>query len=309
MAADLDDSYASKHSIVNELFVKTADENYVTARLCFTHGLDVDFFWEAVHALEKYFKAALLLNGQSGKSRMVGGKQKSYGHNIVELFTAVQPLAPELLPTKLARPNGINPHGWFDETTESFIFRLYDMGNEHNRYQLSGYIRRQEDLLKLDQVVFSVRRLCQPLETHFLGGKLPGVPDQTRRQRMIKDHPSSSNLHSTLETIFAGGRGKFLKHVALNWNLPFAPTGYKHTAIGYGMSSVNPVLVRRILEPLESGDPQQEKEFRRTLAMGPRQYLPAPGIRESVQRGTFEAKSCGKEKALDSRRGRCPGLR
>jgi len=260
MAANLDDTYALRHSIVNELFIKTADENYVTARFCFSYGLDVDFFWEAVHALEKYLKAALLLNGRSGKGRMVGGKQKAYGHNIVDLFAAVQPLAPELLPVKLPKPDGINPPTWFDETTDSFVARLYDMGNEHNRYQLSGYIRRQEDLLKVDQVVFVVRRLCQPLETHFLGRKRAGAPDKTKRQRMLQDHPSSSNLYSTLEKVIAGGRGKFLKHIALNWNFPFAPTGYKHAKLGYGMSSVNPVLVRRILEPLDSGDPRQERE-------------------------------------------------
>jgi hypothetical protein len=146
MAADLDDSYASKHSIVNELFIKTADENYVTARFCFAYGLDVDFFWETVHGLEKYLKAALLLNGQSGKGRLVGGKRTAYGHNIVDLFAAVQPLAPELIPVKLARPNGIEPYAWSEESTDSFIVRLYDMGNEHNRYQLSGYRRRSPNI-------------------------------------------------------------------------------------------------------------------------------------------------------------------
>lgn len=260
MADELDDLYAGKHSVVQEFFIKTADENYVTSRFCFSYGLDVDFFWNAVHALEKYLKAVLLLNGKSGKGRKVGGKQKSYGHDIVSLYAAVHPLAPELLPAKLARPVEIDPRLWSEETADQFVYRLYDMGNEHNRYQLTGYIRRQDDLWKLDLMVFAIRRLCQPLEAHFLGGKQEGVPDQSRRQRMVKDHPSSANLHSTLEKVFNGERGKFLKHIALNCNLPFAPEGYKHTRMVYGMASVNPVLVRRILEPLDSGDPEQEKE-------------------------------------------------
>lgn len=60
----LDDSFADKHSIINELFIATADDNYVLARW---QHLNVDFFWLAVHALEKYLKAVLLLNGKSAK--------------------------------------------------------------------------------------------------------------------------------------------------------------------------------------------------------------------------------------------------
>jgi hypothetical protein len=55
-----------------------------------------------------------------------------------------------------------------------------------------------------------------------------------------------------------GKRGKMLRHVALNWNFPFAPEGFKHTRIRDGTRSVNPVLVRRILDPLESGRPDQK---------------------------------------------------
>ena len=260
MAADLDDSYAARHSIVNDLFIKTADENYVTARFCFAYGLDVDFFWVAVHALEKYLKAALLLNGKSCKNHIVSGKPKSYGHNIIDLYAAVQPLAPELITAKLIDTAAMYPTRWFDESTGRFIVRLYDMGNEHNRYQLSGYVRQPENLFKLDQVVFAVRRLCQPLESHFLGKKHVGVPDQSRRERMVIDHPSSSNLHSALERIIAGGRGRKLQHIALNWNQPFAPADYRHSRIDYAMSSVNPVLVRRILDPLDVGDAQQQRE-------------------------------------------------
>ncbi|MDH2399950.1 hypothetical protein QCM77_08305 [Bradyrhizobium sp. SSUT18] len=125
------------------------------------------------------------------------------------------------------------------------------MGNEHNRNQLTGYVCRNEDLLKLDLLVFAIRRLCQPLEAHFLGKHRDGVPDESKRQRMERDHPSSSNLQSAFEEIKAGGRGPLLREIALNWNLPFAPADYPHPPFSYGVSSTNPVLVRRILEPLD----------------------------------------------------------
>ena len=251
MGTEIDPDYAHRHSIVDELFIKTADDNYVTARWCFTYSLNVDFFWLAVHALEKYLKAALLLNGRSSKK---------YAHDIIKLYANVRPLAPELLPAKLTCPPEIASADWHDEPTETFIAQLLRFGQADNRYQLYGYISRREDVFKLDQVVFAVRRLCQPLESHFLGKKCPGVPDVSRRE-MLKDPASTNlqaNLHSHLEEIIDGKRGKLLRHVALNWNFPFAPKGFKHTRIRYRTAVVEPVLVRRILVPLESGHPEQE---------------------------------------------------
>lgn len=257
MAADLDAMYPYRHSIVQELFIKTADDNYVTARWCFAYGLDVDFFWLSVHALEKYLKAALLLNGHSAKSYVEGTKEKRYGHNIVKLYADVQPLVPELLPATLSQPAELDIAHWYDEPTEKFLARLWRYGQADNRYQLLGYNRHGEDLFKLDMLVFAVRRLCQPLETHFLGKKRKGTPDQSRRERMLKDHPVSSNLNSHLEEMMNGKWGKVLRHTALNCNFPFAPEGYKHR-MRYGATFVNPVLVRRILDPLESGKPEYE---------------------------------------------------
>ncbi|KRP85787.1 hypothetical protein AOQ72_03820 [Bradyrhizobium yuanmingense] len=131
MADDFERLYAGKHSVVQELFIKTADENYVTARFCFANELNVDFFWNAVHGLEKYLKAALLMNGCSGKDFPVDGKRKSFGHNIVELFNAVRPPAPELIPARLVRPDVLPEPYWYEEPIEQFVSRLYDMGNEH----------------------------------------------------------------------------------------------------------------------------------------------------------------------------------
>ena len=86
MPKALDDYSAEKHSIINELFIATADDNYVLSRWCFHQHLNVDFFWLAVHSVEKYLKAALLLNGESAKK---------YGHDIVKLYAAVTPVLSE----------------------------------------------------------------------------------------------------------------------------------------------------------------------------------------------------------------------
>ncbi len=260
MANDIDDLYPYRRNIVEELFIKTADDNYVTARWCYANAFDVDFFWLAVHALEKYLKAVLLLNGRSGKAGTVAGKQVSFGHDIVRLWADVKPLAPELLPAMLTCPTEIEDPSWHDMTPEQFVQRLYNMGHADNRYQLSGYVLREGDLFKLDQLVFAVRRLCQPLEAHFLGRRRDGVPDESFRQRMIKDHPVSADQHTRLEETMSGKRGDEAKHTALNYNFSFAPKDYKHTTMrGLLFSSSNPVLLRRVIEPLDAGKPDYDQ--------------------------------------------------
>jgi hypothetical protein len=253
---DLDDLYPFKHDIVSELYIKTADENYVAARWCFANGLDIDFFWLAAHCMEKYLKAALLLNERPAKT---------YSHDIERLYADVRPLAPELLPTTLTVPDHLPTGSIFslgDEPVEKFVKRLYFYGQPDNRYSFIGYNRRGSDIIKFDQLVFAVRRLCQPLEAHFLGQRFrgkSGVPEQTRRERMLLDDPSSRNLYSHLEEIIDGKRGKILRRALLNWNLPFAPRSYKHGSMAYGSMVRNPVLVRRFLDPLDAGKPERDK--------------------------------------------------
>ncbi|HEX7892823.1 MAG TPA: hypothetical protein VF447_01440 [Terriglobales bacterium] len=244
MPKSFEDQYAEKHSIVKELFIATADDNYITARWCFHRDLNVDFFWLAVHCLEKYFKAALLLNGKPALG---------YSHYIAELFDDVKVLAPELIPAKFEKPKNMPEQFWHAETTDAYIKRLYRDGNADNRYQLYGYSRQAEDLWKLDQIVFAVRRLCQPLEVHFLGKEHDGAPSQTRRERMLKDHPTSWNLQSKLEDTKSGKRGQELMHALLNWNFPFAGDNYEHTETSYTFASQESVLIRRLYDPLRAG--------------------------------------------------------
>jgi HEPN domain-containing protein len=250
MPIPYDEQYAEKHSIVKELFIATADDNYIAARWCFHENLNVDFFWLAVHCVEKYLKASLLLNGKSAKK---------LSHNIVNLFPAVKALAPELLPNVLTKPKEMADPYWHDETTDRFVERLYRDGQAHNRYQLYGYSRHAEDLLKLDQLVFHIRWLCQPLEVHFLGKKYDGMPDQSKRERMLRDHPSSWNLSCKLEETIEGKRGEVLRHALLNLNFPFVGEDYPHTEISYIYASQNPVLVRRLYDPLEAGPAHFQK--------------------------------------------------
>lgn len=243
MTRPLPPYFAEKQTIIRALFIDTADDNYTLARFCFHAALNIDFFWLAVHCLEKYLKAALLHNGKSSKK---------YNHNIVELYKDVLLLAPELLPENLSRPEIMPPKLWRDESTKDFIQRLYDNGQPNNRYQIFGYTRRTDDLWKLDEVVFAARRLCKPLEAHFLGEPNPDVPNESIRQWMTK-YEGSWKLGCKLEEIIEGKHSAALQSALLDWNLQFSPAGRAFPPESYLFSASKSMLRHRLLDELDSG--------------------------------------------------------
>ncbi len=157
MAYELEPIHSEKTRIVREFFIDTADDNYITARWCFVGGLNVDYSWLAVHTLEKYMKAILLLNGRSGKrGRDKAGKCRSFGHDIGLLYTHVESFSADLLPDNLEQPPELAIDAWRDETPAGFLERLYRSGNADNRYQIFGFLLQREDLFKLDLMVFAL---------------------------------------------------------------------------------------------------------------------------------------------------------
>jgi HEPN domain-containing protein len=90
---------------LQDLFVRTADESYITARWCSANAHHTDFLWLAVHATEKYLKAVLLMNG---------GSAKHFGHNIEKLYAKAKELAGGLLPDRLPKPERLDISVWLD---------------------------------------------------------------------------------------------------------------------------------------------------------------------------------------------------
>lgn len=245
MPYNFPDLHAEKHSVVRELFISTADDNYTLARWCFQQKLNVDFFWLAVHCLEKYFKAVLLMNGLSSQG---------YSHRIVDLYEAVRPLAPELLISEFKRPDNMPAGMWRVETVLEFLSRLYQDGNADNRYLIYGYGRNAEDLFKLDQVVFSVRRLTQALEVRYVGDQeSDGLPTYSRREAIGMRPERHENMQSNLEQTMEGKRGEELQKVLLNWNFPFTDHHYQHEQSTFMSASQNPILTTRLYDPLDCG--------------------------------------------------------
>ena len=249
MAHDISPIHVEQGRIVRELFVDTADDNYIAARWCFVEGLHIDYFWLSVHALEKYMKAALLLNGESSKG---------YSVDIVKLYRKMKCIAPELLPSNLKKPDDLDTDRWRDETPDNFIRRLHDNGNADNRYQIFGFYRHKEDLFKLDILVFALRRLCVPLDAYYLGKWRRNKENLAYRDTLIRQPAEwSVSQLCKLEKTVAGERGERLRDVFLNLNLPFAPKDFSHGSLRSGMAAHNSVLGRSILRPLEKAPDSQ----------------------------------------------------
>lgn len=242
---------AIKHDIIEQLFLKTADQTYVVARWCFLNQLYLDFYWNAVHGLEKHLKAVLLMNGCSAKAPAGG---PAYGHNVVKLFEAVRSLAPTLLPTILTRPEDLQIRHWRDETLKDFLKRIYDLGQAENRYNIFGFSQQPENLHKLDMVVFTIRKLCVPLDAPYFSRR-PDRPDDKSFRQMLAEHPGTvlRRVGTRFYELIGRKGTEAVRRAALTHNLPFALPDYDHGELRNRWSGDNPVLYRRIIVYAESG--------------------------------------------------------
>lgn len=238
-----DDLLPYKGSIIKEMYLHTADENYVTARWCHDQRLMTDFFWNAVHALEKYMKAVLLFNGEP---------VSKFSHGLVEMYDAVETLAGPLLPATLTKPATLDIHHWVDMTPRAFFEKLDQNGNADNRYLTYGYAQHAWYLHMVDQMVWAIRRLALPLDTPIISRReLPTAP--THREVLTKQPDYADNQMEALENLI-GGADCEARRALLNNNCVFAPDDFVHEPRRSGSSGRNPVLLRRIIDPLKSAD-------------------------------------------------------
>ena len=125
-----------RNAVVRECLVDMADRDYIAARLCWRGRLPEQFLWNGLQALEKQFKAIVVLNGRSAKG---------FGHNIEKGLTHVLAIADlKVDPPKVIR---------------DFVKYL----NHHapNRYLERPFYLRGAELFELDRAFWHFRRYCQ----------------------------------------------------------------------------------------------------------------------------------------------------
>lgn len=137
------------------MLVRTADENYAVSRFSFHNSLYFDFFWSGLHALEKYYKAILLLNSMTSKG---------YSHDIVKLHEDASNQFSLVGQLEFKQPCFFSDSQWGNDNLAKFIKRMNEMGDANNRYNSYGYYVFASDLWKLDFLVWNLRRCCRTFE-------------------------------------------------------------------------------------------------------------------------------------------------
>ncbi len=252
MTTEYSDFDLRKNSLIREMFQDTADETYVVARWCYFNALMIPFYWNGLHAVEKYLKAVLLLNGQSS----IRGPEGTFSHNIERLYEAVQRLAGDFLPEDLTKPAEFDEQFWRHESLAVFVQRLNCLGDPNNRYNIFGYAQFPEDLHKLDDLVRCVRRLAVPLACNaFLGSHREDSGALVTNAELLSEFPTALGLSRRLAKLTDKSAPAATRFAGLEKNFAFAPAGYEHDkSQRYKTSSHRPVLYRYIIEPAKKSE-------------------------------------------------------
>lgn len=207
-----------KERITEEMFIETADEDYVLARWLFINRLHRQFFWSAAQALEKLLKASILING---------GSVRDDSHDLGKLYGRVHEFASDLLPTALSCPTEVvAPENMrTSSTTRAFVERIDKHGRTGNRYNLFGIISEFADLYFLDEIVFALRNITHPLDQRDYFEGLADSPRQIilkhPKLRLRRFHERLSNPDRASKALFDAGCDN---------NFRLAPEGFKHSA-------------------------------------------------------------------------------
>jgi len=187
-------------SSIWRMYRDAADQDYLLARFSARSNLIYQFWWNAEQAVEKYLKAALLLNSIA---------VTKYGHKLLEMFDTAQELSGDLLPIVHCPPRYITqkywPHGKRKgfHLVRDFVSRIEENGNPDNRYRAFSTYTKAEDLIFFDELCFTLRRIAFPLELVLAGEKL------TVRQKL--EQSRDLQLHSQMG--FQGSLESKFKHV------------------------------------------------------------------------------------------------
>jgi hypothetical protein len=155
-----------KAAIAHQFFVAPGDSDYLIARWLLMNGFQPEVFWHVAQTFEKYLKAGLVLNEIEVRT------QNSNGHDLNSLYEKHVEIFGDIAFVSFHRPDSLNPEIWRDETVSSFISRIALIGSPDSRYGLVSWDRYPDDLFKIDQACWSLRRLTIGLDWS-VGGDVP----------------------------------------------------------------------------------------------------------------------------------------
>ncbi|GIL38143.1 hypothetical protein [Roseiterribacter gracilis] len=243
-------------AIVNRMFTTTADQNYILARVAFVAKLDWDFFWLSLHALEKYMKATLLLNGLAAN--------RNRGHDLIALYKEIKKIDRRLEYGPFVQPP-YEGFFWREITVDKFLVRLNAYGSPDNRYNLYGYTISLDDLFKVDQLIWSARRLCKRLKEHLADGDWSTDVDWID---ILQRNPERWSIDQSLplEKLLLSDDDALLQPFVRNMNFAFAPD-HLHQVDTIRLTAHNPPLVAWF-DRLKSNDASIETKETSAAVLG-----------------------------------------
>ena len=138
--------------VIYESFIITGDEDYLMSRLLAQKGLLRGFYWAAAQAIEKYFKAFLLMNGEGVKNQ---------AHTLVELYKEVCKIDDSVIDLEISTHKNLNSETLQclqQVTVEQFVRELAKHGVPDNRYNANGVEYNTVHLFTMDSLVYQLRQ-------------------------------------------------------------------------------------------------------------------------------------------------------
>jgi hypothetical protein len=232
------------NSIAREVLRNQADQDYIAARACYKMQLRQQFMWSAQQAIEKYLKAILLFNGKSARYYQ---KDEStifeMGHNLI--------LLNEKVCTILA------PHYEISESERELLSHLYQQGAS-NRYISFLAHNSGDELMRLDALVWNIRRYCQHISGKALGEptQIPGLKEATYKYLTAEktvDHPHKFKLTGGVLEKILKRESKNPARMSLVWANRFYGAKKRHSVTYRAFSSAQlpPNLQERLNPSLE----------------------------------------------------------
>ncbi|RSE16797.1 HEPN domain-containing protein [Escherichia coli] len=119
-------------------FRDMADQDYLTARICFKNNLPFQFLWMSQQAIEKYIKCILIFNRIP---------VKNIGHNLIAGIKKINDI----------------PYIKLDLSDKSIYFIEYQNDQGPNRYFQKVMYTNGFEIITLDRTVWELRRYCRLL--------------------------------------------------------------------------------------------------------------------------------------------------
>lgn len=207
-----------KSYLINFLFIRSADQDYLNARWAYSNGMFQNFYWAAAQSFEKYARAFLLYNEQSA---IIGN------HKLRILYQKLEAVRPSLSNLQIEVPSttAMGQENWIGKNLAYFVDVLDTFGSSDSRYALEDVVIDGPIIHWLDGLTASLRGAIR--SQNFLADDTLQLSkkDVHPFDYIAPDLPWMINYNLPLERLYMNqyevGQSEELRFVFRNMNFAF----------------------------------------------------------------------------------------